>query len=95
MDGRHEGSFIKVGDNHLAVKGPSPPTCFTGVIIFDPGFKGSTANGTAWMGNFSKFIKTGPADRKTGPFRIRLPVPEEISADRAPGGINDVDKVFE
>ena len=94
MDRRHEDSFIEVWDDQSAVKRPSPHAGLTGVITFNPGFKGPTANGTAWLGDFNEITKAGTANGKTGPFRIHLSIPEEISADGAPGGIDEVEEVI-
>jgi hypothetical protein len=64
------------------------------MIIFDPGYKGPTADSATGMGYFRKFIQTGQADRKTGPSRIRPLFSQEVSTDRAHGGINEVDELI-
>jgi len=64
------------------------------MIIFDPGYKGPTADSATGMAYFRKFIQTGQADRKTGPPRIRPFFLQEVSADGAHRGINEVDELI-
>ena len=65
------------------------------MITFDPGFKGPAADRTTGMAYFKKFIQTGPADRKSGPFRIHTLFLQEHPANGAHRGINKVDELIE
>jgi hypothetical protein len=64
------------------------------MIIFDPGYKGPTADSATGMAYFRKFIQTGQTDRKSGPFRTCPLSSQENPANGARGRINEVDELI-